>query len=250
MVPAGLDAVLGPFGIGLDDVLVHDVEPSVSIPETHGEGFFVTAKPHPVTASLVGVGGADAHPPRVAMFFSRALRHASTPDPGVAASDLLVTTEGAYSKRSIVGASRWAEAPAREAGDGAGPFVVAMASERPRAAGAPRGPRVVVVGSRFALAEENWRQPRPLHGAAFLVDSALSWLVARPEVVDVPDKAEVAAGMRVSEQGRDEVRRYVVVLMPLAALLLAAAVWSWRQSSEGKPYGAGGSDNTKRESSR
>ncbi len=66
-----------------------------------------------------------------------------------------------------------------------------------------------MVGSRFALAEENWRQPRPLHGAAFLVDSALSWLVARPEVVDVPDKAEVAAGMRVSEQGRDEVRRYV-----------------------------------------
>ncbi len=56
MVPAGLDDVLGPFGIALDDVLVHDVEPSVSIPETHGEGFFVTAKPHPVTASLVGGG--------------------------------------------------------------------------------------------------------------------------------------------------------------------------------------------------
>jgi hypothetical protein len=94
----------------------------------------------------------------------------------------------------------------------------------------------VVVGSRFILAEDNWRQPRALHGAAFLVDSSLSWLAARPEVVDVPDKAEVAAGMRVSEEGREEVRRYVLVLMPLAALLLGAAVWAWRRSSEDRPY--------------
>jgi hypothetical protein len=100
----------------------------------------------------------------------------------------------------------------------------------------------VVIGSRFALAEENWRQPRPIHGGAFLVDSALSWLVARPEVVDVPDKALVAAGMRVSEEGRSEVRRYVLVLMPLAALLLGAAVWSWRRSSEGKPHHVEGAE--------
>jgi hypothetical protein len=94
----------------------------------------------------------------------------------------------------------------------------------------------VVVGSRFVLADDNWRQPRALHGAAFLVDSALSWLVARQSVVDVPDKNEVAAGMRISEKGREEVRRYVLVLMPLAALLLAIAVWAWRRSSENKPY--------------
>jgi cytochrome c-type biogenesis protein CcmH/NrfF len=79
-----------------------------------------------------------------------------------------------------------------------------------------------------------------MHGAAFLVDSALSWLAARPEVVDVPDRAEVSAGMRVSEEGRTEVQRYVLVFMPLAALLLAAAVWAWRRSSENKPYLPGG----------
>jgi hypothetical protein len=241
MVPAGLDDVLGPFGIILDDVLVHDVEPAVAIPETHGEGFFVTPKPHPVTAALVG-GGGDAHPPRVAVFFSRALRHVPGSD-GVALSDLLVTSGAAYGKKSLIGAGQWTEAPARDPGDPGGPFVLAMASERPRVTpSAPRGPRVVVVGSRFALAEENWRQPRPIHGAAFFVDSALSWLVARPEVVDVPDKAVVAAGMRVSEEGRAEVRRYVLVLMPLAVLLLGAAVWSWRRSSEGKPHQVRGAD--------
>jgi hypothetical protein len=94
----------------------------------------------------------------------------------------------------------------------------------------------VVVGSRYFLAEDNWRQPRALHGAAFLVDSALSWLSARPQVVDVPERAEVAAGMRLSEQSRAEVQRYVLMLMPLAALLLGAAVWGWRRASENRPY--------------
>jgi hypothetical protein len=235
--PAGLDPALGPFGIGLDDVVVHDVDPEVSIPDTHGEGFFVTASPHPVTAGLVP-GGEDAHPPRVAAFFARSLRHVS-PSGATAAADLLTTTSGAYAKASLAGAAGWTGAPPRDPADRGGPFVVAMAAERPGAASSPHGPRAVVIGSRFALAEENWKQPRPLHGAAFFVDSALSWLASRPEVVDVPDRAEVAVAMRLSEEGRLEVRRYVLVLMPLAALLLGVAVWAWRRSSENAPYVAG-----------
>jgi hypothetical protein len=233
MVPSGLDDALAPFGIALDDDLVHDVDPNAAIPETHGEGFLASARLHPVTASLVTTGG-DGHPPRVAVFFARSLRHVSPPGAS-SASDLLVTSDAAFAKRSIAGASAWTDLPPREPSDPRGPFVLAMASERPGANAALR-PRVVVLGSRFMLAEDNWRQPRALHGAAFLVDSALSWLAARPEVVDVPDKTEVAAGMRISEEGREEVRRYVLVLMPLAALLLGAAVWAWRRSSEDRPY--------------
>jgi hypothetical protein len=232
---SGLDDVLAPFGIALDDDLVHDTGGPTSIPDTHGEGFLVEAKPHPVTASLVA-GGSDAHPPRVAAFFARSLRHVAPPGASPAA-DLLTTSADAFAKTRLQGASRWTDAPEREPSDPGGPFVVAMASERPPIGPrAPHGPRVVVVGSRFALAEDNWRQPRALHGAAFFVDSALSWLTARPSVVDVPEKAEVPAGMRVSESGRDEVRRYVLVFMPLAALLLGVTVWAWRRSSENKPY--------------
>jgi hypothetical protein len=235
MSPAGLDDVLSPFGIALDDQLVHDPDPSVSIPETHGEGFFVTPHPHPVTASLVPEG-ADAHPPRVAAFYARSLHHASDRD-AVWAADLLVTSEAAFAKRTIVGASAWTSAPPRDPADPHGPFVVAMAAERPPPSrSAAHGSRVVVVGSRFAMLEDNWRQPRPLHGAAFFIDSALSWLSARPGVVDVPDKPEVSAGVRVSEEGRAEVRRYILLFMPLAALLLGVAVWAWRRSSEDKPY--------------
>ena len=236
MSASGLDDVLAPFGIALDDDLVHDLEPSVAIPDTHGEGFLVAVRPHPVTASLVPYGN-DSHPPRVAVFFARSLRHVWGPD-AAAASDLLVSSEAAFARRSLVGASAWTDAPPREASDPRGPFVLAMASERANAGGARRAARVVVIGSRFALAEDNWRQPRPLHGAAFFVDSALSWLAARPEVVDVPEKPEIAAGLRVSDEGRAEVRRYVLAWMPLAILLLGAAVWAWRRSSEDTPYEA------------
>jgi hypothetical protein len=234
MLDAGLDPVLSPFGIALDDDLVHDLDPSAAIADMHGEGFFVTARPHPVTASLVV--GADPHPPRTAIYFARSLRHVS-PDGAAQASDLLVTSDVAYAKRSLVGASTWQDAPLRESGDPGGPFTIAMASERPRVGpSSPRGPRVVVVGSRFILAEDNWRQPRPLHGAAFLVDSALSWLSARPAMVDVPDRAEIAAGMRVSPAGRAEVERYVLLFMPLAVLLMGASVWAWRRAAENRPY--------------
>lgn len=227
MQPAGLDDALAPFGIAFDDQLVHDLDPSAAIPDTHGEGFLLSVRPHPVDAALVP-GGADAHPPRVAMFYARSLRHVSTPG-AAGAADLLVTSADAYAKKNVRGASAWTQAPPRADDDPKGPFSIAMASQRGKS-------RVVVVGTRFALAEDNWRQPRALHGAAFFVESALSWLAARPAVVDVPDKPEVAAGMRISEAGRDEVRRYVLVFMPLAALLLGAAVWAWRRSSENKPY--------------
>jgi hypothetical protein len=235
MTPSGLDDTLASFGIALGEDLVHDGDPNFVIPDTHDEGFLVTARSHPITASLVP-NSDDARPPRVAVFFAQSLRHVSTPG-SVPAADLLVTDESAFAKRSLVGASGWTDAPPRDPSDPSGPFVLAMASERAHGPeSASHGPRVVVIGSRFALSEDNWRQPRSMHGAAFFVDSALSWLAARPEVVDVPEKAQVAAGMRVSEAGREEVRRYVLVLMPLAAILLGVAVWAWRRSSENKPY--------------
>ena len=232
---SGLDEALAPFGIAMGGGLVHDLDPAASIPDTHGEGFFAVVRPHPVTSALVA-GGANAHPPRVAAFYAQPLRHVAATGAS-AAADLLATSPAAFTKMSIAGAASWTDAPPRDPDDSQGPFVLAMASERPPPrAGAPHGPRVVGIGSRYARAEENWRQATPLHGMAFLVDSAISWLAARPSVVDVPERSDVTGGIQISEQGREEVRRYVLILMPLSAVLLAVAVGAWRRSSRDKPY--------------
>lgn len=99
----------------------------------------------------------------------------------------------------------------------------------------PHGPRVVVVGSASVVQPRNWREPGPAHGAAFLVENAISWLSSKPAVLDVPDKPTVAAGIRITEDSRAEVRRYVLVFMPMASGLLGLAVALWRRSSERAP---------------
>lgn len=230
---SGLDSVIAPFGIALEDALVHEADSALRIPETHGEGYFVSVRPHPVTA---GLSNPSTYPPRVALFFARPMRHVSSPGAATAA-DLLVASDRAFGKRDLAGVGTWDDVPPRDLDDLNGPLVVAMASERPRTTDASvHGGRVVVVGSRFIFADDNWRQPRPLHGAAYFMDNALSWLTASPLVVDIPDKPELMAGMRITDASRIEIKRYVLVFMPLAALLLAVSVWAWRRSSEGKPY--------------
>jgi hypothetical protein len=74
-----------------------------------------------------------------------------------------------------------------------------------------------------------------LRGAAFLVENAISWLASKPEILDVPEKPTVAAGIRINEDSRSEVKRYVLLFMPLAAALLGAAVALRRRSTEGAP---------------
>ena len=235
MEPPGLEEALTPFGIGLDEVLVHDVDPAVSIPASHGQGFFVTPKPHAVTQALVAETPAQ-HPPRIAAFVARSLARV-TAEGSAAAIDLLVTSDKAYGVTSIKGAAEWTGAPDPKPSDPRGPLVLAMASERPKSTkSAAHGPRAVVLGSGYALADENWKQPRPLRGDAFFVENAISWLASRPAVLDVPERPAVAAGIRITEESRSEVRNYVLIYMPLAAALLGLAVALRRRSTEGEAY--------------
>lgn len=248
MAPPGLDDALAPFGIALDENLVLDPEPSVAIPGLHAEGFFVEAKPHAVTDALVA-DTPSQHLPRIAMFQARSLRHVS-PSGAASAADVLVTTKASYAIASIKGAAEWKDAPAKRDGDPSGPLVVAMASERAKVGpSAPHGPRAVVVGSGFALADDNWKQPRPLRGDAFFVENAIAWLASRQAVLDVPERPAVAAGIRITEDSRSEVRNYVLLYMPLAAALLGLAVALRRRSTEGAAYvpaGAKRGDDAKR----
>lgn len=234
MAPPGLGEALAPFGIGLDEDLVFEVDPTLALPKSQGIRFFALPKQHAVTAAL-SREGEQRDPPRVILHFARSLKHVAR-DGAAPAVDLLTTSPKAYGVVSIAGAADWTDAPEKKDADLAGPLVLGMASERPKVgANAPHGPRVVVLGSASVVTQQNWAQPLPLRGAAILVDNAIAWLAAKPELVDIPERAAVPAGIRITEDSRNEVRRYVLVYMPLAAGLLGLAVALRRRSTEGAP---------------
>ncbi len=244
--PPGVADALAPFGIALDEDVVFEVDPSLKIPGQK-TAFFVTPKQHAVSGALVREGESARDAPRIMVgagiadsrVLTRSLRQISSPG-AVTPSDLLVTSSAAFGVTSVAGATEWPEeGPAKKPGDRAGPLVLGMAAERPKIGpGAPHGPRVVVLGAASLMLAHNWQEPLPVHGAAFLVENAVSWLAARPAILDVPDKPAVAAGLRISEESRSEVQRYVLVYMPLAAALLGIAVALVRRNTEGEAKGA------------
>ena len=236
MAPAGLAEAIAPFGIALEEALIVETDPQFALPKMHGDQFIVSPKMHPVTAALVhGEGAAPRDPPRVVVYHARPLRHVSPPGAS-SAVDLLATSPKSFAMSSLVGARDWADVPEKKEKDEAGPLIIAMASERPKLSPSlPHGPRLVVLGSSYALVDRNWREPTPVRGAAFFVESAISWLASKPQILDVPPRPSVAAGIRINEDARSEVRRYVLIFMPLAAALLGLAVGLRRRSTEGKP---------------
>jgi hypothetical protein len=234
LVPPNLDRALAAFGIALDEDLVIEEDTEASFPGTGGIRFVAQARNHAVTAALVR-GDERRDAPRIVMHFARSLKR--TTEAGSATpTDLLSTSSKAFGLTNVSGASEWKEQPQKRAGDLAGPLVVAMASERPKTSPSQsHGPRVVVLGSASPLTSPSFREPMPLRGAALVTESAISWLASKPQVLDVPDRTAVAAGIRITDDDRAAVRRYVLFLMPGTIAALGIVVALWRRRSEGKP---------------
>lgn len=232
LFPAGLERVLAPFGISLDDVVVAEQEPDVTLPESSGLRFVAQPRQHAITSALVKTER-QREVPRVVVHVTRSLHRGN--EPGAAtAQELLSTSPKAFGLRSIEGAADWKDAPQKRAGDLAGPLSIAMAAERPKvSASATHGSRVVVVGTSSVLATSAFREAAQYRGAALFTESALSWLASKPQVLDVPEKAAVGAGMRVDEESRGTIRRYVVLFMPATVVLLGIAIAVFRRAGEG-----------------
>jgi hypothetical protein len=236
-VAANLDRALAPFGIALDDDLVVEEDQELAFPNTAGSRFVATPRTHAITQAIVKTDShaqANTAPPRVVIQYARSLRKVAEPN-SAAAQDLLVTSDKSYGLVSMAGAADWKDGPKKRPGDLGGPLLVGLASERPKISpSAPHGPRIVVLGTASVLTSSTYREPFPLRGAALLVEGAISWLAAKPQVLDVPDRAAVPAGLRITAEQRAEVVRYVLVFMPALVALLGLGVGLWRRSSEGK----------------
>jgi hypothetical protein len=208
------------------------------VPDTHAINFVVEAKDHAVTASLI-VSDSVKSPPHVVLDTVRPLKRLDAV-PGATVSDLLVSTRSSFAvdfprTREILGTNP-SETPSMEAGDLPGPFSIALASELakkdPKAA---HGPRVVVVGSTYVIAQINWRAPGPWRGGAFFVENAIAWLAATPQILDVPARPTIAAGLKLTEDDKGAFRNYVLIYMPLAVTILGVAVALRRRRVEEPP---------------
>lgn len=240
LLAAGLERALAPFGVALDDDVVLELDPDLAFPGEAGSRFVAIPKQHPITAGLVK-GEESREVPRVVVQFSRSMRKASEPG-SASAEELLATSDKAIGLTNVVGAADWKEPPAKRPGDLGGPLVLGFASERPKLSAtiaAPHGPRLVVLGTASVLTSPTFREPLPVRGAAILAESAISWLASKPQVLDVPEKAAVPAGIKMTEDSRAELRRYVLLFMPGAFALAGVLVAVARRAGEKEKTDAG-----------
>ncbi len=236
LVSPGLDGALAPFGIALEEDVVIERDTTRILPDQLG-AFTVTPRPHAVTTSLVKAEHQVREPPRILLIRPRSVR-ATHAEQGVKAADILVTSNEAFGVTSVQGAASWPfEGPEKTPRDLPGPLFVGMASERPKLnAKAPHGPRAVVVGTASILQPLNWAEPPADRGAAFFVESAVSWLSARPIVLDIPDRPPALGAIRISDDARTDIWRYVLLYVPGSAALLGIAVALRRKSTEGRAW--------------
>ncbi len=232
MQSAGLDSVLSPFGVKLEDALAVERDPKRVI-EGEGLGFYAEVRPHAVTSGLLPSEDGQKTTPRVKVKFARALRHSS--EPGAASAlDLLATTDQAFGVTDVSGAASWSGPPERKGTDVPGPVILAMASERPKlTANAPHGPRMIVMASASFFVGQNWRETLADRGAALFLDSVVSWLAAKPVVLDIPERQSLSLGVKMDEASISDVRRYVLIYMPLAIAILGGTILYLRKKGEG-----------------
>lgn len=216
----GVDELLAAAGVKLEEDFIFELDPARRSTQGYGETFMPVVRPHPITEGLLQAKDRGIEP---VLTVASSLRPTGTGP--VAPVPLLETSEQAFGMVDFFGWAKAPSAPKATGGDHRGPLAVAYAAELPKPPGstAPYGPRVVVVSSPSALFGANWQSPE-LRGTALLVESAVSWLTARPPLLDIPEKPAVVAGLRLSEGSVAAIFRYVVLYMPLAAALLGVAV--------------------------
>jgi gliding motility-associatede transport system auxiliary component len=225
--PTGLEGVARAGGVVLDDDFLIERDPTLRLPQGLGESYFATPKRQAVTRGLVDEDGKALF--RVVVSAAQSLKATESGTPQA----LLVTSSQAFGVKDIrpfVDENKPVEKGPEDEG---GPFTVAMASEIPKPADSKsaHGPRMVVVGSANVAWNQNWRDTTLL-GDRLFMESAVSWLSAEPALVSVPQKPSHAAGLRISAASVSEIRNYVLMYMPGAALLLGAFILYRRRSVE------------------
>jgi hypothetical protein len=224
--PTGLAPIADVAEVAFGTDFVVETDSQARLPSGLGETFFASPRPHAVTGGLLKDGERIVF--RVLLAASQSLRaKGGLPQP------LLTTSKDAFALKDIRPFVDEGKPVEKGPDDAAGPFTLAFAAELPKPPGsqAAHGSRFVGAGSANLAWSRNWRDPTLL-GNRLFVESAVSWLAARPTLVSVPEKPEHEIGLGLTEESLGEVFRYVILYMPGAALLLGAFVLFRRRRGE------------------
>ncbi len=222
---SGLEPIAGVGGIRLMGDTVVEREPSAKLPDGVGERFLAQVAPHALTRGIWSEGRALF---RVLVTVTQSLDVAE----GAAPAPVLTTTEKAFSVGDVRPFLVGEPVTPRER-DPRGPFVVAMASELEQKSDAAvaHGPRLVVLGTSSLAWNEGFRDPG-LTGNRLFIESVFSWLAAAPALVTVPEKSRVELDLTLTEESLTSVWRYVILYMPITALLIGVLVLYRRRATE------------------
>lgn len=223
--PTGLESVARLGGIELSTDFVVERDERLRLPAGLGESFFATPREHAITRGLLK--GNEA---RFRLLVSAAQSLALSGD---RPSPLVTSSPQAFSIKDIRPFVAEGKPVEKSAGDPEGPFILAAAAELPKPAQSTRahGPRLVVIGTANPVWGRNFREPT-LIGNRLFVESAVSWLAARPAIVSVPEKASHDVGLNLTEESLRDVMLYVLLYMPGSAALLGGLVMLRRRARE------------------
>lgn len=224
----GLDELFGLFGLKQNEDFVFELDPKLRLASGFGEAFAPIPRAHPITEGLIKAADRG-----LAVYLTLGSSLEATGAGSAAVSPLLVTSDQAFGMADFLAWSKSRPPPVPGADDHKGPLFLAMASELPKRSGStePHGARMVAIGSASALYGANWQNDE-LRGTSLFVGSAMAWLAARPVLLDIPNKPSFSAGLKVSDEWLSSTFRYVVFYIPLASVLLGAAVYLRRRSGE------------------
>ncbi len=226
--PHGLADAAAAASVTLEDSVVVEEEPALREPNQLGLVFRARVLPHATTDDLRRFAesrGAEAFVP---LMYSRSIVRKE----GSATVPLLASSEKSFALHDLAAFLSSKQEPKKGSDDRGGPLDVAVAIERPKAPGANRGTRGVVVGSSTPFVNAAYQDPSPTMTFSRTLGLLwVSWLTARPPILDLPPKPSVQIALHLSEDDIGSIGRYVLVYMPMAAGLLGCAVWLRRRST-------------------
>ncbi len=215
VVASGLESTASLIGVELGQGLVLERDPSARLPQGAGEVFFADPKPHAVTRGLLQGEQTEF---RVVVSEAQGLAL----EAGARGRPLLASSPKALAVRNVKGLL---DGKTDEAGSAPGERLLAAAAELDKSA------RVVIAGAANLPENRSFRDPA-LIGDRLLVENAVSWVSARPALINVPKKAAHEIGLALTEDSLSEVLRYVLVYLPGVSALLGVLVMLERRKRE------------------